>query len=293
LEHGQYASNPQDLPVQGQSDYPEGTSVDLVNDDNYAYTIVYNEDKLPDNNFVVFQKHSMQFAGTTMCEARDEAAGEICMALGGTSLSGGVTAGWTAYLLSGQLGAGDGFVRPCLVTNGVCDDDGQLTRCENGYCPMDGMCVPCDYTGTSKCANKIGCTQKTFTDNASCASNAVCYGSTFSGESQCVGDCQSYSSYGTTIFTDNSRCIPGALCAGAVFTGNSWCSSAVDNRGCGSPANVSTFKDNAVCAGTGCLNANYEGNACCATGSSCPRGLGVKKCEYNAQTGMFDRVGVW
>ena len=102
LENGEYASNPQDLPVQGQSDYEDGTQVDLVSNGDYKYTMVYNSDKLPDNNYIVFQNHSMHFAGATMCEARDENAGEVCGSLGGVPLGGGITEGWSAYLLSGN-----------------------------------------------------------------------------------------------------------------------------------------------------------------------------------------------
>ena len=108
LGHGTYALTPTDLPVEGQSDYPDGTSIDLVNNENYNYTIVYNANTLPDNNYVVFQKQSTRFADTTMCEARNDTAAEVCRALGGTELGGGVTNGFTAYLLSGD--AGSGFV---------------------------------------------------------------------------------------------------------------------------------------------------------------------------------------
>ena len=102
LEHGEYASDPRDLPVEGLSDYADGTQVDLVNAGDYIYTMVYNPNSLPDNNYIVFQNHSRQFAGTTLCEARDEQAEEVCASLGGTPLGGGITEGWISYLLSGE-----------------------------------------------------------------------------------------------------------------------------------------------------------------------------------------------
>ena len=129
LEHGQYASNPQDLPVQGESDYPEGTSVDLVHNGDYTYTVVYNSDKLPDHNYIVFQKESKRFAGIGMCEARDEAAGEVCASLGGTPLNGGVTDGWTAYVISGTLGAGDHFPTPEEKIQAIVEE-----KCPSGNC---------------------------------------------------------------------------------------------------------------------------------------------------------------
>lgn len=133
LENNVYASNPQDLPVQGHADYDDGTQIDLVKNEDYTYTIVYNEDKLPDHNYIVFQKYSTQFPDTTMCEARDEAAGEVCLALGGTALEGGVTDGWTAYLLSGLAGSSY-FPKECPA-------GGETQECDCGD-PLPGTCDP-------------------------------------------------------------------------------------------------------------------------------------------------------
>ena len=293
LEHGQYASNPQDLPVQGQSDYPEGTSVDLVSDEDYAYTMVYNEANLPDHNYLAFQKHSPKFAGTTMCEARDEEAGKVCLALGGTDLGGGVTNGWTAYLLSGDA-AGSSF----CPTGATCDEDGNVTECPSGktlkegkcsacdianaascsttsytatscasgYCMKNGACVTCNYMGTSTCYGlyNTNCVGKTFGENAQCVGD--CRNTSFSGESSCYLGYATYASCTNATFTENSTCTAGSTCYKSTFSGNATCDGTTMTTYCSGSDGVTTFTDNAKCIGrAACDGAIFSGHSICTS----------------------------
>ena len=160
LEHGQYASNPQDLPVQGQADYDDGTQIDLVHNGNYTYTMAYNSGKLPDNNYIVFQKESKRFPEITMCEARDEAAGQVCASLGGTPLNGGVTDGWTAYVLSGPLGENDHFPTPEEKIQAIVEE-----KCPSGNCL---------WFSNDNNETVIICSPSSILRNGDCYANATC-----------------------------------------------------------------------------------------------------------------------
>ena len=78
LEHGSYASNPQDLPVQGQSSYPTGTELEFGNNMDYAYVLATNASAK--NNYIMYQKHSTNYPGEIHCEAitGDDLAEYIC-----------------------------------------------------------------------------------------------------------------------------------------------------------------------------------------------------------------------
>ena len=107
LEHMQYASNPQDLPVQGQTEYPTGTTLEFGQNMDYAYVLASNADAK--NNYIMYQKHSENYPGEIHCEALegDELAEYVCESSGGTQNLGTVlTTGYTTYVLSG---AGAGF----------------------------------------------------------------------------------------------------------------------------------------------------------------------------------------
>ena len=113
MEHGSYANLPSDLLVQGKNSYLNGTNVSMPKDnDNIRYVLVTN-DSVNNVRYVVYQKHSPNFAGTTMCEAGDDRANELCVALGGQVLpdGSGNSQGddFTAYLLSGRYGDEDTF----------------------------------------------------------------------------------------------------------------------------------------------------------------------------------------
>ena len=107
LEHGEYASDPQELPVQGQLEYPTGTTLEFGSNMDYAYVLASNPDAR--NNYIVYQKHSGKFADNIHCEAaeEDEQANEVCTSLGGQLISGSLTDNYITYVLSGTVGDND------------------------------------------------------------------------------------------------------------------------------------------------------------------------------------------
>ena len=111
LGTGEYTTQKAKLDIEGQASYPEGVTIELATDPEYlSYVRVANPDKVPTARYVVYQKHSKNFADTTMCEANDDAAKDLCQRLGGVFVSeNGTDSGWTAYMLSGELGVGDAF----------------------------------------------------------------------------------------------------------------------------------------------------------------------------------------
>ena len=130
----------------------ENTSVALsteAEEDEYAYVAAQRSD-LPDLRYIVFQKHSPKFASTTMCEARDEEAGEVCVTLGGTPLDGGVTDGWTAYLLTGSQQEGDSFAEAGGAGTPVVLDAETLAKLQAQVdsCPTYYTCFINEKNGT-------------------------------------------------------------------------------------------------------------------------------------------------
>ncbi len=146
MEHGSYASVPTQLDIAGQSaKYPNGTQVSLspITDTALSYVLVTN-DGVPNARYLVYQKHSPNYAGTTMCEAGNTRANELCQALGGESLpeNSGNSQGddYTAYLLTGTYGDGDSFT--------ATDDTGNSEGTESSSEPVT---IP--VTSTSACGS--------------------------------------------------------------------------------------------------------------------------------------------
>ena len=92
MEHGNYSEEPTELLVQGKAEYPDGTEVLIYDEDDLSYVRTTN-DSVPNARYLVYQKHSENFADTTMCEAGDDRAKELCQALGGEEISGGNSSG--------------------------------------------------------------------------------------------------------------------------------------------------------------------------------------------------------
>ena len=148
LNHSVYSTDPTELDIAGKDEYDDDTEVYLVDEDGFAYVMAYNEDRLPDNKYIAFQKHSDQFANTTMCEAADDAAGEICESFGGTPIKeGSLTDGWTAYLLSGDA-TGSKF----CPTGATCNSQGEVMECPSGKTLNGGKCVACDIANAAACS---------------------------------------------------------------------------------------------------------------------------------------------
>ena len=106
LEHGNYATDPQSLPVQGKLEYPTGTELEFGNNIEYAYVLASNPSAK--NNYIMYQKHSENYPGEIHCEALegDSLAEYVCESFGATQNIGNtLTEGYTTYVLSGT-GAG-------------------------------------------------------------------------------------------------------------------------------------------------------------------------------------------
>jgi len=183
LEHGRYSEDPTELIVQGkdteQEPYPDGTSILMYSSEDDLSFVRTENASIPNARYVVYQKHSKNFADTTWCEAADEQAESMCIALGGIIPDGlegnsGSDADWTAYLLSGEAvgsfagsgeGSNSGSTTPtvqkmsaeqaqamadekCMNSSsgcvGIANDNGTVTVCENENAYVDaatGACI--------------------------------------------------------------------------------------------------------------------------------------------------------
>ena len=106
LEHNRYASNPQELPVQGKAKYPTGTDLEFGNNLDYAYVLASNTSAK--NNYIMYQKNSENYPGEIHCEAleADALAAAVCESFGAIrNIGNTLTEGYTTYILSGT-GAG-------------------------------------------------------------------------------------------------------------------------------------------------------------------------------------------
>ena len=151
MEHGNYSGDPTTLIVQGKEEYPDGTNILMYNDGGLSYVRATN-DGVPSARYLVYQKHSENFANTTMCEAADERANALCQALGGQIVEGGNSSGesgWTAYLLTGNYGSTDQFAGDPEDDSG---NDPQTPACNEDEKP-DDIVVNDTKGATAKCIN--------------------------------------------------------------------------------------------------------------------------------------------
>ena len=146
LEHGQYASNPQDLPVQGQLEYPTGTQLEFGHNMDYAYVLASNADAK--NNYIMYQKHSENYPGEIHCEALDgdDDAQAVCLSYGTQNIGTTLTDGYTTYVIQGTgagIPAGAGNAPNCdaatalgLTCSITTNEQGQTIKqvCQNGFC---------------------------------------------------------------------------------------------------------------------------------------------------------------
>ena len=146
LEHGNYATDPQDLPVQGQLEYPTGTTLEFGQNMDYAYVLASNPSAR--NNYIVYQKQSGNYPGEIHCEAvtGDELAESICASFGnGTGIGTTLTEGYTTYIIEG-IGAGvapgaddsscDAATALGYTCNMSTNEQGQQVKqiCKNNFC---------------------------------------------------------------------------------------------------------------------------------------------------------------
>ena len=113
--------------------YPGNINVEVGDDEDYSYVLASRDDL--NNNYVVYQKHSANFAGDTHCEALagNSKAEALCEGLQGKYI--GDNADYKVYRLSGN-GVGS-FVKECTG-----EADTQRT-CESG-CGKQTRTVSCN-----------------------------------------------------------------------------------------------------------------------------------------------------
>ena len=99
LEHGEYASSLEQLPVTSQEINTE--IVTTLNDEGDSTFVQATNVNLPGIRYVVYQKQSKNFAGNIHCEASTELAKGVCQAVGG-ELLGNRSGGYTVYRISGS-----------------------------------------------------------------------------------------------------------------------------------------------------------------------------------------------
>jgi len=200
----------------------------------------------PKARYVVYQKHSGNFADTTMCEAgpgengqADAQATWLCKdALGGEPLVGSSSGerDWTAYLITGSASSMDSFGR----ANDGCtfEAPGDVTASLSGA------------TGTATgCRSRIGEWAYEWTGGAT-------YNTNYSG---CDGD-SDYACAGATFGGYQSYCKgEGAqVCAGSTFTAQSYCTASHEGS-----CVQSKFKGaHSYCNGkavNGCVESSFSG----------------------------------
>lgn len=134
LGHGNYADSLQSLPVQGRSNYPDGTELKFGTDADYAYVLAKNEVTIPHNRYIVYQKHSGKFADNIHCEAHqdDTQAQELCMSLGGEYIPGSISEEFFTYALSGTRGNSDKFPPAFTSLLAACEESATCSVIRNG-----------------------------------------------------------------------------------------------------------------------------------------------------------------
>ncbi|MBQ8032617.1 MAG: hypothetical protein IJ266_01475, partial [Elusimicrobiaceae bacterium] len=286
LERGEYSNAPTELNIQGQEEYPDGTSILMYDENGLSYVRATNSN-VPNARYLVYQKNSENFPGTTMCEASDDPAKALCVALGGEEVPGGNSSGedgWTAYLLTGGYGSTDSFYtqdgcrtadKPADVTASQSGATGTAT-CVNGQWKYQwtGGSVFNSALTTVVCGAgyppppAYGCAGSEYKGRENeCAAQreGVCMGSTFSGlKSGCRGFAINGCA-GSTFSGAQSNC-QGHIangCANSTFTGgSSYCRGNAANGCVGS-----TFGgDRSYCSGgvaNGCSGTFIQGGAYC------------------------------
>ena len=237
MEHGEYATELEDLTIKGQKKYPDGTRIKLGDEQEYAY--VKMSTPLVNNNYIAYQTHSTNYPGETHCEAKtgDTKAEQLCQNLSKQEPIGEtVTSGYTTYVIEG---AGVGFpywarsvdcdnaadygltCKPVQDANGnvgrqLCINEGGLCRNiythEGGsYTTMTcrtnevGECVSnlktYNYTADGTMTSELRCSDTNARADGSCAKYSGGYGYTYDKDGHLTAklNCK-------TIASDGSGC---------------------------------------------------------------------------------------
>ena len=282
MEHGNYSEEPTELPVQGKAEYPDGTEVLIYSEDDLSYVRTTN-DSVPNARYLVYQKHSGNFAGTTMCEAGDDRAKALCQALGGEEVPGGNSSGesnWTAYLLSGGYGSTDTFAGGGEENDEETDTPTQSSTppCNEADKPADVTASQSNATGTATCVNgqwkyqwTSGMEYSATVSYCRTSDEYGCAGSTFSGLSSHCNITTGYHNEatsacaGSTFSGKSSHCTAESVfgCKDSTFSGESSYCDGLKEYGCAG----STFSGSrSYCDGRyekACVDTIIQGNAVC------------------------------
>ena len=103
MAYSTYADDPSKLDIKGKNSYSDGTQLTMHSGEDYAY-VMASRTNYPDNHYIVYQKHSVNYPGEVHCEAKDndDRAAWLCQSLGATqSIGKTITEGYTTYILKG------------------------------------------------------------------------------------------------------------------------------------------------------------------------------------------------
>ena len=161
LEHGEYATELADLTVKTDNDLTEA-QIRLVDKPERVSYVEATMASLPHNKYLIFQKHSANYADTIQCEAKNGAAyqlaNQVCTSFGGRKIEEGSASGkeYNAYILSGTEGSSHFQTELERTANRICQDncvvdeeEGTITKCDTTAATFDGsQCVPTSSSST-------------------------------------------------------------------------------------------------------------------------------------------------
>ena len=215
LEHNTYASNPQDLLVQGQKEYPTGTELEFGSSTDYAYVLASND--LARNNYIVYQKHSENFPGNIHCEALkdDVQANEICTSLGGEYIPGSLTDGYKTYVLSGTYGDTDQLPTPlseikARICAGISAENCIVDE-ENGTVTAYECGNSISYQEGNTPKEGAGCKITVYKNGVETRSTHICANGATLGNSGCIPTGKGYYEY---AYDENGKKLEEKRCYG-------------------------------------------------------------------------------
>ncbi len=295
MDKGHYSTDITQLDIKAPSGGANAEiEVNDGSDERFDYVLATRTD-VPGLAYVMYQKHSPQFADAIMCEANDELnpkATWLCKdALKGEEVTTGSILGddWRAYMLRGTEG------------------NSSFSLCP-GPKPADVVASGSGATGTAQCNEETGEWKYTWTGGRTIGWDDECVATTAHGCEGAIyqwGGCRSGVAEGCSggnftnnytgcsgsaanacsgaNFSNGAGCFPTAAnaCAGSHFESKAYCQSSTANGCAGVTLDVSgtycraygengcsgvTFKDGTYCLGratNGCSGNTFSGNTYC------------------------------
>ena len=286
MDKGHYSTDITRLDIKAPSGGANAEiEVNDGSDERFDYVLATRTD-VPGLAYVMYQKHSPQFADAIMCEANDELnpkATWLCKdALKGEEVTSGslLGDGWTAYLLKGTE-TGNSFsncsgAKPGDITNTPTGSVGTAVCNESTGEYEYTWTVPSSSSTYDHVKQEVtstyGAAGDVFTNQAGCIGTVAnaCTGAIFEDGAHCVGDVANACS-GISFVGDTACEGAEGSCSGSVFTDGAYC--------VGHACAGTIIADGGYCDGfESCAQAIYKDTGCC---SLCPKGSGVPKCGKN------------